>query len=80
MRERYCVWCESAFLGDGSEDAPPLCEACRNKLVAKGKEQLVDLIGYIAGYNAVAMTYLRKIRDLSDDDRPDAEDFDPTGN
>ena len=33
--------------------------------MAKGKRELLDLIEYIAGYNAVASTYLHEIRDLT---------------
>lgn len=48
--------------------------------MTKGKSDLVDLIGYIAGYNAVARTYLQKIRELVDQDESADSDFDPTVN
>ena len=63
--KRYCLWCESLFIAETAENSSPLCEACRSKLMAKGKRELLDLIEYIAGYNAVASTYLHEIRDLT---------------
>ncbi len=58
MKERYCPWCERKYRPKNDESGP-LCDDCRTELMEQSKEFLVDMLGHVAGVNALAMAALR---------------------
>ena len=57
MKDRYCPWCDKKY--ETSADSGPFCDDCRSKLLEQPKEFLVDMLGHVAGVNALAMAALR---------------------
>src|SRR5205809_420305 len=55
--KRFCPWCEAIY-------HPELNSDCRAELLQEPKEVLVDLLGHIAGVNAIAMALLQDSPDL----------------
>src|SRR5271157_2113353 len=58
MKERYCPWCDRKYQAE-SDKSSPLCDECRTELLEQPKEFLVDMLGHVAGVNALAMAALR---------------------
>src|SRR5690349_3643713 len=58
MKECSCPWCEKKYLSETDEDST-LCNQCREDLLRESKESLVNMLGYLAGANSIAMAALR---------------------
>ena len=56
MKDGYCPWCDKKY--ETSADSGPFCDDCRSKLLEQPKEFLVDMLGHVAGVNALAMAAL----------------------
>src|ERR1041385_3377326 len=61
--KRFCSWCETLYSPESGRSSP-LCPNCRAELLQESKEFLVDLLGHVAGVNAIAMDSLRDSPDL----------------
>ena len=57
MKDRYCPWCDKKY--EAPSDSGPLCDECRSELLEQPREFLVDMLGHVAGVNALAMAALR---------------------
>ena len=58
MKDRYCPWCDRKYQAE-SDNSGPLCDECRTDLLERPKEFLVDMLGHVAGVNALARAALR---------------------
>lgn len=55
--ERLCRWCETKYHA-AADHSGPICPDCRAELLEQPKEFLVDMLGRVAGVNAIAMASL----------------------
>ena len=60
MKDRYCPWCDKIMRRrPTAADCGPLHDDCRSELLEQPKEFLADMLGHVAGVNALAMAALR---------------------